>query len=53
MSTGHSKAAATFLQDKAMSAWHDETLWMVRAKRDNLSKSIPEWEALRDAASEI
>ena len=33
-----------------MAAWHDETLWMVRAKRDKMSKEVPEWEQLRDAA---
>lgn len=53
MSTQHSKAATRFLRDKSMAAWHDETLWMVRAKRDKLSKQIPEWEDLRDAASAI
>ena len=49
----HVKAASVFLKDKEMAAWHDETLWMVREKRDKVSREIPEWEALRDAASAI
>ena len=53
MSTKHSKNAARFLKDKEQVAWHDQTLWIVRAKRDRLGKEIPEWEKLRDAASAI
>ena len=33
MSTKHSKAAEKFLQDSKMAAWHNETLWMVRAEK--------------------
>lgn len=53
MSTRHSKAAELFLKDKDLAAWHDETLWMVRAKRDNQSRQLPEWEHLRDMACAI
>ena len=53
MSTEHSSAAARFLQNKDNEVWHDNTLWMVRAKRDIMSRSLPEWERLRDLASEI
>lgn len=53
MSTRHSIAAAEFLKDKEKARWHDETLWMVRAKRDRMSRSLPEWEDLRDAACAI
>ena len=53
MSTKHSKAADKFLQDQAKAQWHNETLWIVREKRDNLSKQIPEWEQLRDKAQAI
>ncbi|WP_439473566.1 lactate utilization protein B [Algoriphagus formosus] len=49
----HPKAATEFLKDQANSQWHDETLWMIRDKRDASSKSIPEWEELRNLASEI
>ena len=47
MSTLHSKAAEKFLRNGDMAAWHNETLWMVRAKRDKMSKEVPEWEDLR------
>lgn len=50
MSTKHSKAAAEFLKNKKQAAWHDETLWLVRAKRDRLSKEVSEWEELRNMA---
>ena len=53
MSTKHSKAAARFIANRKQEAWHDETLWMVRAKRDKMSHSIPEWERLRELASDI
>jgi len=49
----HPEKAAVFLEDKANAKWHDETLWFVREKRDVVSKTIPEWEALRDLASGI
>ncbi|HMY85284.1 MAG: lactate utilization protein B [Saprospiraceae bacterium] len=49
----HSKLAAAFNKDAARVGWHDETLWWVRAKRDKMAYQLPEWEALRQAASEI
>ena len=36
-----------------MAAWHNETLWMVRAKRDKMSKEVPEWEDLREKACQL
>lgn len=53
MSTIHSIRAAKFLQDKKLEEWQDETLWQVREKRDKMSKQLPEWEELRDAARDI
>lgn len=53
MSTKHGKGAEKFLRNKPLAAWHDETLWMVRAKRDKMSRDVPEWEHLRDMASAI
>lgn len=53
MSTQHSKAAERFLSARSQAAWHDETLWIVREKRDRMSRSLPEWEMLRDAAMAI
>ena len=49
----HPENAAEFLKDSAKSRWHDETLWFVRDKRDRISKTIPEWEELRNLASGI
>ena len=53
MSTKHAKGAAAFIQNKAHEQWHNETLWMVRQKRDNMAMVIPEWEKLRALANEI
>ena len=53
MSTKHAKAATEFLRDRKQAEWHNETLWLVRAKRDKMSKMVPEWEWLRKTASEI
>ncbi len=53
MSTKHSKAAEKFLSNKAQETWHNETLWFVRAKRDKMAFSIPEWEQLRETANQI
>lgn len=52
MST-HAKAAAKFLADRERAAWHDRALYHVREKRDRMAHAVPEWEALRQAASEI
>jgi L-lactate dehydrogenase complex protein LldF len=49
----HADAAADFIQDEARTDWHDQTLWLVREKRDLAACTIPEWELLRDWASEI
>lgn len=32
---------------------HDKNLWNARIKRDNIAASIPEWEQLRELASQI
>ena len=53
MSTKHSKAAEKFLQNKEQVAWHNETLWMVRAKRDKMSRELSEWEDLREKACQL
>jgi L-lactate dehydrogenase complex protein LldF len=49
----HAQKAKLFLDDKEHSKWHDKALWFVRAKRDNATKSLDEWEELRKAASNI
>jgi L-lactate dehydrogenase complex protein LldF len=49
----HNQAATVFNRDEAHVDWHDETLWFVRTKRDRAVQTIPEWEDLREAASQI
>src|SRR5579863_27267 len=49
----HASMAAAFIKDEARVNWHDETLWYVRHKRDLAAVKIPEWEQLRELASEI
>ena len=53
MSTKHSKAAEKFLENKEWAAWHNDTLWMVRAKRDKMSRGVPEWEDLREVSKRL
>ena len=40
----HSEAATRFNKDEERVDWHDETLWLVRQKRDKAAHEIPEWE---------
>lgn len=49
----HAKAASAFIKDEPRTDWHDETLWFVREKRDRAAHGIPEWELLREWASQI
>jgi L-lactate dehydrogenase complex protein LldF len=49
----HSEAADIFNKDVERTTWHDETLWWVRQKRDKVAFQIPEWEMLRETASQI
>lgn len=49
----HSEAATVFNKDVKRVDWHDETLWFVREKRDKAAHQIPEWELLRETASQI
>ncbi len=49
----HAALADVFNKDEARVDWHDETLWFVRAKRDRASHAIPDWELLRETASQI
>lgn len=53
MSTTHAKNAAKFIENTARTDWHDESLWLVRQKRDKAAHTIPEWEQLRALASQI
>jgi L-lactate dehydrogenase complex protein LldF len=49
----HPALAEAFIKDEARVDWHDGALWYIREKRDIASKAMPEWEALREAASGI
>lgn len=49
----HSQAADRFTADVERTTWHDQALWFVRQKRDRMAYSLPEWEQLRELASQI
>jgi L-lactate dehydrogenase complex protein LldF len=49
----HADYAAVFTRDDARTHWHDQALWFVRAKRDRMANSLPEWERLRETAAAI
>ncbi len=49
----HPTAAREFVTNEPRSHWHDEALWFVRSKRDKQAGSVPEWEYLRELASQI
>ena len=53
MSTLHSKAAQRFLETNKNARWHDDTFWVLRAKRDVMAHELDEWERLRDVACAI
>ena len=49
----HAAAAGRFTADAERTGWHDGALWHVREKRDRAVAQVPEWEALREAASAV
>ena len=49
----HAKKAGQFLANESRADWHDQTLWIVRQKRDRIAATVPEWESLREQASHI
>lgn len=49
----HSYDAAKFISNQERTHWHDEALWFVRQKRDKAVNAVPEWELLREKASQI
>lgn len=49
----HARAATGFLADAARAAWHDQSLWFMRTKRDAAAARVPEWEALRTAGAAL
>ncbi|MCA9179370.1 MAG: lactate utilization protein [Planctomycetales bacterium] len=51
--TDHAPRAATFVANQDRAHWHDSALWFVRSKRDKAAADLPEWETLRERASQI
>ena len=49
----HPELAERFNRDEERVDWHDQTLWWIRQKRDKAAHTLPEWEELREAASQI
>lgn len=49
----HDEAARRFIEAKEHEKMHDERLWDLRQKRDRQMHAIPEWEELRELASQI
>lgn len=49
----HATLAENFNADEPRVNWHDETLWFIRQKRDKSAHAIPDWELLRETASQI
>ncbi|QNE39985.1 lactate utilization protein [Hymenobacter sp. NBH84] len=49
----HSQRSDIFLLDAERTTWHDETLWFVRQKRDKAVYATPEFQELRQLASDI
>jgi len=49
----HAKKAKQFLLNETHADWHDETLWIVRQKRDRIAATVSDWENLREQASNI
>ena len=49
----HAEAASRFIANETHEAFHDARLWDLRKKRDREAHAIPEWEELRQLASDI
>lgn len=47
------KLGKEFIEKRAHREMHDRCLWAARMRRDKVAASIPEWEEMRDLASEI
>ena len=47
------KNAAAFIEDRTHEQHLDQLLWKMRTRRDEAARSVPEWEELRDLASQI
>jgi L-lactate dehydrogenase complex protein LldF len=47
------KNAIAFIEDRTHEQHLDQLLWMMRTRRDEAASRVPEWELLRDLASQI
>ena len=47
------KSGAEFIKRRAHRESHDRCLWEARMRRDKVASTIPEWEQMRELASEI
>jgi L-lactate dehydrogenase complex protein LldF len=47
------KNAEAFIEDRTHEQHLDKLLWMMRTRRDEAASRVPEWEKLRDLASQI
>ena len=53
MTVNHAGSATEFNNDFNRTTWHDESLWFVRQKRDKAVFAVPEFQQLRELASNI
>jgi len=49
----HTEKSGIFLDDHERAEWHDQTLWLIRKKRDKAISPVSDWEELRERASQI
>ena len=49
----HASLANRFVTNEERAHWHDKALWFVREKRDRCADAVPEWEELREWASQV
>jgi L-lactate dehydrogenase complex protein LldF len=49
----HPTEASEFIANPGRAHWHDQAIWFVRSKRDKAVNTLPEWETLRERASQI
>lgn len=49
----HADKAKLFLADEERAAWFDQAVWRARINRDSHARQVPEWENLRELASQI
>lgn len=49
----HAEASSEFIAATDHLEFHDRRLWDLRKKRDRAAAAVPEWEQLRDLASQI